>query len=105
MLGAFDGVEWTEEEVEVLPGEHLVMYTDGVTEAAGANGRFGELRLRTGLAGCPTPSAAVMRIEAALEAFAAGNPEDDAAVIALSRTARDAGIESFATVGTQGLAG
>jgi len=47
ILGAFSQVELEDREVTLAPGDTLVLYTDGVTEARDGRGRlFGERRLR-----------------------------------------------------------
>jgi serine phosphatase RsbU (regulator of sigma subunit) len=46
VLGLFDNWECSVEEVSLTPGDTLVVYSDGVTEAATAEGEeFGECRL------------------------------------------------------------
>jgi hypothetical protein len=89
VLGAFADAEWAIEEQPVDHGQHLVLVTDGVTEAAGAAGRFGERRLHEHLAGATNPSHAVHRIEGALRSFTGGDLDDDAAILALTRAAAD----------------
>jgi ketosteroid isomerase-like protein len=64
--------------------------TDGVTEARGPEGRFGEARLRAELAGVTNPALAAQQIEIALRAFVGGDLEDDAAVIAIGPASPDA---------------
>jgi len=44
MLGAYDVDGWNRHSVELEPADVLVLYTDGVFDAVGANGRFGEAR-------------------------------------------------------------
>lgn len=46
LLGAFPGIQWTETTIQLVPGECLVFYTDGVTEArpAGIDEEYGERR-------------------------------------------------------------
>jgi serine phosphatase RsbU (regulator of sigma subunit) len=85
VLGAFPDVEWTVAELQVEPGQQLVLVTDGVTEACGEAGRFGEKRLREQLVGATNPAHAVQRIEGALHEFTAGSLDDDAAILALAR--------------------
>jgi serine phosphatase RsbU (regulator of sigma subunit)/ketosteroid isomerase-like protein len=93
LLGAFADAEWSLERVPVGPGQQLVVITDGITEAPGAEGRFGETRLRAELAGATSPVLAVQRLEGALHAFTAGKLDDDAAILAISR-AGGVGAES-----------
>lgn len=45
LLGVFPTVDVTETVVELAPGEVVAFYTDGVTEARGDDGFFGEERL------------------------------------------------------------
>jgi serine phosphatase RsbU (regulator of sigma subunit) len=85
VLGAFADAEWRVEEVQVEAGQQLVVVTDGVTDACGELGRFGEDRLRDRLSGAGNPARAVQRIEGALHEFTAGSLDDDAAILALAR--------------------
>jgi serine phosphatase RsbU (regulator of sigma subunit) len=87
VLGAFAEGEWRIVERPVDPGQQVVMFTDGVVEASGSEGRFGEDRLRAELAGAGNPALAVQRVEVALRDFATGGLEDDVAVLAVSRAA------------------
>jgi serine phosphatase RsbU (regulator of sigma subunit) len=87
LLGAFDDVEWRIGQSAVDPGQQLVMITDGIVEAAGEGGRFGEGRLRTEIAGAPNPATTVQRVEGALRSFTAGSLDDDVAILAISRAA------------------
>jgi sigma-B regulation protein RsbU (phosphoserine phosphatase) len=46
LLGVFGRLDLTEERGEIRPGERLVLYTDGITDAAAPDGsRFGDGRL------------------------------------------------------------
>jgi serine phosphatase RsbU (regulator of sigma subunit)/ketosteroid isomerase-like protein len=90
VLGAFEEEEvWALEAAAVAPGQQLVVVTDGVTEAVGAEGRFGEERLRAGVAGISSPALVAQRIEGALHEFAAGVLDDDAAIVALAPASAD----------------
>jgi serine phosphatase RsbU (regulator of sigma subunit)/ketosteroid isomerase-like protein len=84
VLGAFRDEAWRVEATTVEPDQQLVVVTDGVTEAAGPLGRFGEERLRSELAGVRSPTFAAQRIEMALGGFVGGELEDDAAIVALA---------------------
>jgi sigma-B regulation protein RsbU (phosphoserine phosphatase) len=83
-LGAF--AEWSCEEAEVTlgPGDTLVLYSDGVTEAENEAGEdFGEDRL-TALVRDNQPAAdLVYKIAAAVSNFSAGSRTDDVTVVAL----------------------
>jgi serine phosphatase RsbU (regulator of sigma subunit) len=87
VLGAFAEGEWRICERQVEPGQQLVITTDGIVEAEGAAGRFGEERLRAELAGAGNPAGAVQRLEGALRAFTADTLDDDVAILAIARSA------------------
>jgi serine phosphatase RsbU (regulator of sigma subunit)/ketosteroid isomerase-like protein len=81
VLGAFADAEWAIEHVVVEPDRQLVVVTDGITEACGRNGRFGEERLRAELAVADHP---VQHLEATLRSFVEGEElDDDVAVMAV----------------------
>jgi serine phosphatase RsbU (regulator of sigma subunit) len=86
MVGAWADAAWEAVPVDLEPGDMLVIYTDGVTDARGAGVRFGEPRLRAAVGPAADPSDAVARIGAALDAFEAGSRADDTAVLAIMRT-------------------
>jgi hypothetical protein len=85
VLGAFHDAEWSITRCDVEPGQQLVIVTDGITEAPGLEGRFGERRLRRELRGVDNPALALQRLEGALHAFIEGPHEDDVAILALAR--------------------
>jgi serine phosphatase RsbU (regulator of sigma subunit)/ketosteroid isomerase-like protein len=89
VLGAFPNEAWVLEATAVRPDQQLVVITDGVTEAQGPEGRFGEDRLRAQLAGVTSPALATQLIEMALNEFAGGKLEDDAAIIAIAPASAD----------------
>jgi serine phosphatase RsbU (regulator of sigma subunit) len=103
VLGAFGDVEWRVAEIQLEAGQQLVIVTDGVTDACGERGRFGEDRLRARLAGAANPADAVQRIEGALHEFTAGSLNDDAAILALAR-ADDMGPERLGLAAGEGAA-
>ena len=90
VLGLFPGQEYANETLELLPGDSLLFYTDGVTEAADAAGAlFGEERLHACFAGGAGTTAArtVDLLLGAVRAFAGGAPQsDDITILALRRT-------------------
>jgi serine phosphatase RsbU (regulator of sigma subunit)/ketosteroid isomerase-like protein len=86
VLGAFEDARWRIEEVRIRPGQQLVIVTDGITEALGPQGRFGENRLHAELAGVASPALAAQKLEGALYEFTAGNLDDDAAILAIGPT-------------------
>lgn len=89
VLGAFSDAEWSIVRCEVEPGQQLVVVTDGITEAQGAEGRFGEPRLHDHLRGAANPALAVQRLEASLHSFTEGRLDDDVAMLAIARASRN----------------
>jgi serine phosphatase RsbU (regulator of sigma subunit) len=85
LLGAFPDSEWSLTRAVIEPGQQLVVITDGITEAQGPAGRFGEARLREHLRGVGNPVLAVQRLEGSLQSFTEGNFEDDMAMLAIAR--------------------
>jgi sigma-B regulation protein RsbU (phosphoserine phosphatase) len=70
-------------------GETLLLYTDGVTDAIGANReRYGPERLQGRLhAASPSPAELITDIVSALNDFQVGDQADDTAMLALHRAA------------------
>jgi phosphoserine phosphatase RsbU/P len=99
LLGAFEVTEWNVEKLTLAPGDQLAVYTDGVIEARGDDDRFGEARLRSELVGANQPVRVIARVEAALDSFTSGEPEDDAAMVAILRLggSRHTGLAGTAT--------
>jgi serine phosphatase RsbU (regulator of sigma subunit)/ketosteroid isomerase-like protein len=89
VLGAFEEEAWALEATAVAPGRQLVVVTDGVTDAEGEHGRFGEARLREAVAGFSSPALVAQQIEGALHEFTAGELDDDAAIIAIAPASAD----------------
>jgi serine phosphatase RsbU (regulator of sigma subunit) len=83
MLGAWADSRWRVDRVDLLPGDVLVLFSDGVTDTVGATERFGETRLLTTLLGVRDAEEAVSAIDAALNDFQRGAQADDTAVLAL----------------------
>jgi sigma-B regulation protein RsbU (phosphoserine phosphatase) len=89
VLGLLPGQEYQSSTLELPAGESLVLFTDGVTEAADpASVLFGEERLRACLAGGTGQAAAdtVDQLLRAVRGFAAGAPQsDDITFVAVRR--------------------
>ena len=80
VLGIMPGMSYEENSVYLAPGDTLISYTDGVTEAMNADGeQFGIERLRQTFADSPPQNAqdAVNKIFKAVYEFAAGTPQSD----------------------------
>jgi GAF domain-containing protein len=109
LVGIGEVPAWDMERVALRPGDQLVIYTDGVTEARRPDGhRFGVERLRQRLASCGEPSATVARVESAMSQFSPGEPDDDATLVAIRRAASSvshaAGAASGAVTAVPGAA-
>lgn len=89
VLGAFHDAEWGIARSDLEPGQQLVVVTDGITEARGSEGRFGEPRLHAHLRGATNPALAVQRLEGSLHSFTEGQLDDDVAMLAISRASRE----------------
>jgi serine phosphatase RsbU (regulator of sigma subunit) len=92
MMGAFTSIEPPETELILAPGDALVCYTDGVTDAVSSSGvRFGDARLLATLdasrgAGARELVAAVRDAVGAFQGTA--DPADDLTVVAVRRRPR-----------------
>jgi serine phosphatase RsbU (regulator of sigma subunit) len=85
VLGAVADASWGVERLEMDPGQQLVVITDGITEAGGSDGRFGEERLHAVLSGATSPTSVVQQLEEALRSFT-DDMSDDAAILAVAPT-------------------
>ena len=86
VLGVFPEAELRDTSLRLMPGEALVLYTDGVTEARSPDGDFfGEGRLRDLLSSCAGLDAVTFarRVKDAVLDFQEGYPHDDLAVLVL----------------------
>jgi PAS domain S-box-containing protein len=85
IAGVFEDAAWTTTDTQLEQGDTVVLYTDGVLDTVGHDGRFGDERLFALLGGAPAdPTAVVERIDAALAAFQAGSQRDDTAIVAVT---------------------
>jgi PAS domain S-box-containing protein len=102
LLGAFPEGTWTSTEVQLASGEALVLYTDGVTDTVGDEGRYGTERLRELLAEVGPADADVIahRIDDALLGF--GDQRDDVALLVLRATPSAGPRASLAGTTTEG---
>jgi serine phosphatase RsbU (regulator of sigma subunit) len=83
LLGFDPDMSWSTQSVEIEPGESIVLYSDGVTDAVGKNREsFGEERLRRLLHDAREESAQdlIERLDRALLGFQGSEQRDDVAV-------------------------
>lgn len=89
-VGLVEDYGAVEQQCEISPGELLLFYSDGVTDAQNRNGEmFGKERLLDCLStdGIETPDEAIQRVTAAVEDFSGGaEPSDDMTMLAFRRT-------------------
>jgi serine phosphatase RsbU (regulator of sigma subunit) len=88
LLGAFDDATWEPATIELSPGDALVLYTDGVTDASSAGGRFGQERLEEVLRAAAGSDAGAIAeaLDESLLAFQEGPQRDDVALLVLRAT-------------------
>ena len=93
LLGVYPDVTLTEVTFDLHHGEIMVLYTDGVTEARGADGLYGPERLARAVAAARGHADDVAdRLLADVDAFQHGRQRDDIAILvieAMPRTGRD----------------
>ncbi|MEX2108721.1 MAG: SpoIIE family protein phosphatase [Solirubrobacterales bacterium] len=92
VLGALPDGHWEIVRCDLELGHQLVIVTDGITEAQGPDGRFGEGRLRAELRGASDPALIMRRLEAALNSFTDGRHDDDVAMLALTRNSGESAL-------------
>jgi serine phosphatase RsbU (regulator of sigma subunit) len=85
LIGLFPEIRLWEETAHLHPGDSLVFYTDGVTEASRGREQFGDERLEQVLKSCAgmTATEVAENIEAAVIDFGGPEPRDDVAVLVL----------------------
>jgi PAS domain S-box-containing protein len=88
LLGVLPDVRLTDTAVDLARGDLLVLYTDGVIEARGPSGMFGNEELAAVLAGCAGLDAisVATRIESAALEIQEGTARDDIAILVVRIT-------------------
>lgn len=79
LVGLLSAATWRDAVVQLVPGDVLIVYSDGATEARNAEGdEFGEARLAAAIGepGAP-PQTILDRVLAAIRLFTAGTPQGD----------------------------
>ena len=91
LIGVFGRLDLSAQRVEIRPGERIVLYTDGITDAVGPDGsRFGDERLRTTIAeSCVADGTAVDTCRAVVQSVlrfqGTASPADDLALLVFRR--------------------
>jgi sigma-B regulation protein RsbU (phosphoserine phosphatase) len=93
LLGVFGRLDLVAQRVEIKPGERLVLYTDGITDAQAPDGaRFGDERLRRTIAESCVDGTAVATCRAVIQSVLAfqgeASPADDLAFLVFRRLPR-----------------
>jgi serine phosphatase RsbU (regulator of sigma subunit) len=85
MLAALDDGTWVNHTITLAPGDTLLLYTDGITDTVGEDGRFGNDRLENAVRRCASEAAAELLacLDEKLNRFQVGPQADDTAAIAL----------------------
>lgn len=84
MLGALepDLFDPAEHRLPLTPGDQILAYTDGASEARGAGGaEFGSAGIRALVEASPAPAGFAPRILRAVESHRAGGPQDDILIV------------------------
>lgn len=102
LLGAFAAAAWEPTDVELAEDDAMVLYTDGVTDAWGEDGRFGQARLESVLREAigSNADAIAERLDGALAAFQTGPQRDDIALLVLRAAERGADPETTVVAGS-----
>ncbi|WP_306215443.1 PP2C family protein-serine/threonine phosphatase [Actinoplanes sp. RD1] len=87
-LGMFESSDYDTETFRLAPGDRLFVVSDGIMEAAGEAGAYGELALTRFMrrTGSLAPLQAVRSLLGDLRAFVSGDLEDDAVVVCVDWT-------------------
>lgn len=78
-LGIVDETTYDEADLQLKPGDQIIFYTDGITEAQSAEGSFfGTNRLDDELAKCSLQAQSLLdSVLNSVDEFANGRPADD----------------------------
>ena len=79
-MGLFDGLPFAEESVRMEPGDFLVLFSDGVSEALDPHeNEFEDARILESIAGAPAREAAAQldHLLSSVKTFTAGAPQND----------------------------
>jgi serine phosphatase RsbU (regulator of sigma subunit) len=102
MIGAFDFATYAQQETVLAPGDTLVLYSDGVTDAESPSGeQFGEERLLACLEGARAaePTALLDHVLESVRGFVAGHPPADDVTVMVVRYGNGAPSASAVRMG------
>jgi serine phosphatase RsbU (regulator of sigma subunit)/PAS domain-containing protein len=86
MLGAFGDARWRPRRATLAPDDGVVLFTDGILDTVGADGRFGGGRLEAVVAAAGrTADELVAAVRDAADDFCDGPQPDDVALLAVRR--------------------
>lgn len=105
VLGCLPNVRCTAGEVEIDPGDTLILYSDGVTEACNEEGQeFGKERILQTLATVRNQAASEICEQMCrdLAAFSAGarSPQDDRTLLVVNFSSQDAAVKKAGAIPT-----
>jgi serine phosphatase RsbU (regulator of sigma subunit) len=109
VMGLFADAQYESRTIPLKPGDHLVLYTDGVLEARNTAGEeFGEDRLRALLreSRLCTTSEILARLQEAITTFSANTPQHDditMMVLGYQECAANVSVPAQATGGLRGF--
>jgi len=87
LLGAFEHVEYVEERMHLIPGDLLILYTDGLSESPGPDGEeFGTAGVTAIMEQChasPASEIAELLVQQVTAHSESGSPEDDATLVVI----------------------
>lgn len=83
LMGVFPELTWDELTIAFEPGDTLILYTDGITDARAGRHRFGEEALQELIRSCSglTAQQIALRVETTVAQFCEGDPVDDIALL------------------------
>lgn len=84
LLGAMSGVTYEERRVSFAPGDRMLLFTDGVTEARSSGEFFGEQRVLDAFRATASPQEDAERVLQSVRSFVQGVLRDDIAVLVVA---------------------